>query len=212
MGASSRQGKPALVSSREGALPLPLLRRPPLACRHHESLGLIIATLGVKTSAVMKTPYRRFAFIILAVIAIVTFPSCSPKRVADYDYECPTDQTFYLQFGKPGTPTTNTEYVKVDKTAFDIALCNLQGQYEVEFLANAPNASPTPNYTPPPSVCSSENIHTDKITTSGAARTEPAEESSAYDPNAVYHVKSNRLSDIRNVLNALRSPTPTPTP
>jgi len=156
----------------------------------------------------MKTPYRRFAFIILAVIPIVTFPSCSPKRVADYDYECPTDQTFYLQFGKPG-PTANT-YVEVDKTAFDNALCRLTpGQYEVEFLAAA-SASPTPHYTPPS--CPPENISTDKITTSGAARTEPAEESSAYDPNAVYHVKSNRLSDIRNVLNALRSPTPTPTP
>jgi len=208
MGASSRQGKPALVSSREGALPLPLLRRPPLACRHHESLGLIIATLGVKTSAVMKTPYRRFAFIILAVIAIVTFPSCSPKRVADYDYECPTDQTFYLQFGKPPTPTTDTQYVEVDKTAFDNALCFLRpDQYEVEFRAAA-SASPTPHYTPP---SCSENISTDKITTSGAVRTEPAEES-AYDPNAVYHVKSNNLRKIQNVLNALRQPTPTPTP
>jgi len=159
----------------------------------------------------MKTPYRRFVFIMLAVIAIVTFPSCSRKQVSDY--ECPTDETFYLQFGKTGTPTTNPEYVLVNKTAFDEALCRLRrDQYVVDYLADAPNASPTPNYTPPPSVCSSENINTDKITTSGAARTEPAEESSAYDPNAVYHVKSNRLSDIRNVLNALRSPTPTPTP
>jgi hypothetical protein len=159
----------------------------------------------------MKTPYRRFAFIILAVIAIVTFPSCSPKRVAGYDYECPTDQMFYLQFGKPG-PTANT-YVEVDKTAFDNALCRMtRDQYEVEYLAAAPNAAPTPHYTPPPSSCSLENISTDKITTSGAARTQPAEESSAYDPNAVYHVKSSKLSDIRNVLNALRQPTPTPTP
>jgi hypothetical protein len=153
----------------------------------------------------MKTLSGTFAFVVLAVIAIVTLLSCS-KQVTEAD-----EKKLSLKFGKK-KPGTQTEYIEVDKTAFDNALCALLahgGHSEVEFKANA-NASPTPGYTPscPPPV----SINTDKITTSGVARTEPAEESATYDPKVVYRVSSNSLKDIKDVLNSFEEPTPTATP
>jgi hypothetical protein len=143
----------------------------------------------------MKALSGTFAFGALAVIAIVTLPSCCRKEV--------TDQRFFLKFG------TETEYVDLTKPDFDKALCTLKangGQYEVRFLAD-PRATPIPDYNPS---CSPVSINTDKVTTSGAARTEPAEESSAYDPKATYRVYSNNATDIENVLKTFKSPTPPP--
>jgi hypothetical protein len=164
---------------------------------------LAISGARSQTSGIMKTLSGTFAFVVLAVVAIVTLPSCSHET---------DDKKLSLKFGKK-KPGTETEYVEVDKTAFDNALCALLahgGHSEVEFLADA-KASPIPHYTPscPPTPVS---INTDKITTSVVARTEPAEESAAYDPNVVYRVNSNSLKDIKDVLNSFEEPTPTPTP
>lgn len=153
----------------------------------------------------MKTLSGIFAFVVLAVIAIVTLPSCCRKQVS----EEVTDKTVFLQFG---TKTkTKTEYVEVNKTDFDKALCTLKangGQYKVEFLAD-PKATPIDDYDPD---CSQVSINTDKITTARVVQAEPAEESSAYDPNVVYHVRSNSPTDVKNVLDTFKKPSPTPTP
>jgi hypothetical protein len=140
----------------------------------------------------MKTLSGTFAFVALAVIAIVTLPSCCRKQVSAVFCG---DQTFFLEFG-----TENT-YVDVDTLKFNAALCALKPeQYEVRFLATA-SSTPIPHYVPP---CGTVSINTDKITTSEAAKNAPAGESAANDPNATYHVKSNNLADIKAVLAAFK--------
>jgi hypothetical protein len=94
-----------------------------------------------------------------------------------------------------------TEYAELkDKDKFDKVLCRVeerQGQYDVKFQPN-PTATPIyPYRSPYHPPCPHVSINTDKITTSRVARTEPAEESSAYDPHAVYRVQSNRTKDIK---------------
>jgi hypothetical protein len=158
----------------------------------------------------MKALSGTFAIVTLAVIAIVTLPGCCRK---DSEGLLADDgKKLGLKFGKKkhGIPT---EYVEVNKTAFDNALCALLahgGHAEVEFLADA-KASPTPHYTPscPPSAV---DINTDKIITSRVAQNAPPDESSAYDPNVVYRVYSNSLNEIKDVLNSFEEPTPTPAP
>jgi hypothetical protein len=148
----------------------------------------------------MKTLSGTFAFVALAVIAIVTLPSCCRKGVSKKK-----DQKVYLEFGK--FETTPREYVELGdnmKDKFDKVLCRLpKDQYHVEFKANA-EATPDPDYTPPPSSCRQGSINTDKITTSRVARSEPAEESSAYDPHVVYNVQSNSTKDIKDVVNTFK--------
>jgi hypothetical protein len=139
----------------------------------------------------MKALSGTFVFVVLAVIAIVTLPSCSRK------------QKFYLEFRGP----PDKEYLEVKQPDFDKALCDLkkaseaEGKpkpYKVKFLAD-PKATPIKDYDPD---CSQVSINTDKITTSGVARTEPAKESAAYDPHATHYVKSDKLTDIKRVLDA----------
>jgi hypothetical protein len=148
----------------------------------------------------MKTLSGTVGFVALAVIAIVTLPSCCRKEVSE-EALLDSNKKLTLKFGKK--VGAETEYVEVDKTAFDKALCALKasgGQYEVEFLADA-KASPTPGYTPS---CSPVSINTDKITTSELAKNAPAEESSAYDPNVTFRVSSNSATDIKNVLDTFK--------
>jgi hypothetical protein len=153
----------------------------------------------------MKTLSGTFAFVVLAIIAIVTLPSCSPKRVAK---DClPDDRQFVLKFrGK-----TATEYADVTKTDFDQALRTLaaadhKGQYDIKFLPK-PGGTAIYPYHPPTDL----SIKTDKVTTSEVAQNAPPEGSAAYDPNAVYHVRSNIKEDVMNVLKTFKEPSPTPT-
>jgi hypothetical protein len=153
----------------------------------------------------MKTLSGTFAFVVLAVIAIVTLPSCCRKQVTDEDL---ADQKFFLRFGKPA----EEDYVDVKQPDFDNALCALKankGSFTVKYKKDA-NASPTPGYTP--SCTPPVSINTDKITTSGVARTEPLDDSSAYDPKATHRVQSDNLADIKRVLDTFETPTPAPTP
>jgi len=142
----------------------------------------------------MKTLFGTFAFVALAVIAIVTLPGCEQKQVSE---ECLTDKKFFLKFGGP----TDNDYADVDTAKFNAALCALKpDQYDVRFLATA-SSTPIPHYVPP---CGTASINTDKITTSEAAKNAPAGESAANDPNATYHVKSNNLAEIKAVLEAFK--------
>jgi hypothetical protein len=166
----------------------------------------------------MKTLSGTFAFVALAVIAIGTLPSCckqvSKEVLADEKF-C-LEHNFCLKFGKK-KENDEYEYVEVKQPDFDNALCALKARdgepknYKVRFLANA-KATPDDDYDPPSCPPTPVSIKTDKITTSGVARTEPAEESSAYDPNAVHRVRSNNKADIENVLKTFTTPSPTPTP
>ena len=164
----------------------------------------------------MKTLSGTFAFklALLTAIAIVAayafraFATATPTPT-------PAPQKYLLEFGtKATTSETTTVYVDLtSQAAFDKALCDLKangGQYEVGFKADA-MAAPTPigKYVP---TCTTASINTDKITTSRLAQTEPAGESAANDPNAVYRVYSNRTADIKKVLDTFISPTPSPTP
>jgi hypothetical protein len=153
----------------------------------------------------MKTLSGTFVFVALAVITIVTLSSGCRKQDSE---EVLTDKKFKftLKIGR-----TDDDFVDVkSQDEFDEALCALKanGHFNVGFK-KGPNATPTPHYTPS---CPQGSINTDKITTSGAARTEPAEESSAYDPNAVYRVYSNSTEDIKRVLDTFQTPSPTPSP
>jgi hypothetical protein len=151
----------------------------------------------------MKTLSGTFAFVVLAVIAIATLPSCCRKQVSE---EALADQKkFTLKIGR-----TDDDFVDVSKDKFDEALCALKankGDFKISFKKD-PEATPTP-YDPS---CRIVSINTDKITTSGLARTEPAEESSAYDPNVTFRVTSNSATDIKAVLDTFKEPSPTPTP
>ena len=145
----------------------------------------------------MKTVFGKISFAALllaaiaAVLAIRAFAQATPTPTAG-------EKKFVLQFG------TEKEYAEVKSQAeFDTALRALEtnkGQYRVRFLHDA-QAKPIDDYHPGPGGTS---INTDKITTSEVARTEPAEESSAYDPHAVYSVSSNSKTDIQSVLDKFK--------
>jgi hypothetical protein len=154
----------------------------------------------------MKALSGTFAFVALMVIASVTLPGCCRKQVSEEDR---TRQKFFLKFGK-----TEDDFIDVKQPDFDNALCALQADktdrrpFKIRYKKDA-DASPTPDYTPS---CRQASINTDQITTSEVAQTKPTEESSAYDPNATYHVQSNNLVDIQRVLDTFKTPTPTPAP
>jgi len=150
----------------------------------------------------MKTLSGTFAFVVLAVIAIVTLPSCNHKQVTEAG-----EKKLSLRFGKK--VGGQWEYVEANMAAFDEVLCRLpRNQYDVKFKANAEATEIHPYYP----TCRTASINTDKITTSGAARSEAAEESSAYDPHVVYRVQSNSIKDIKDVVNSFEEPTPAATP
>jgi hypothetical protein len=161
-------------------------------------LCLLIQARAVKPISIMKTLSGTFAFVVLAVIATVTLLSCS-KQVFKAEHK----QKVYLEFGKEGTKTT--EYVELEgdhKDFFD-ALCalkNKDGCIKVGYLARDGGTEIDACADP----CSLKSINTDKITTAGVARTGPAEESSAYDPHAVYRVQSNSAKDIKDVLKTFK--------
>lgn len=156
----------------------------------------------------MKTLSGTFVFklALLTAIAIVAayafraFATATPTPT-------PANQKFSLEFGtKATTSETTTVYVDLtSQAAFDKALCDLKangGQYDVGFKASATAApTPVPQYVP---TCPTASINTDKITTSELAKNAPAEESSAYDPNAVYRVRSNSAADIKAVLDTFK--------
>jgi hypothetical protein len=151
----------------------------------------------------MKTLSGTFAFVALTVIAIVTLPSCSRKQDSGKVF---TDKKFTLKIGK-----TAHDFVDVtDKGAFIEALRRF-GEDNIDIKFKVHDGGPVETYPPLPHSAKT-GIKTDKVTTSEVAQNAPAEESSAYDPNAVHRVTSNSKEDIKNVLDTFKSPTPTPTP
>jgi hypothetical protein len=147
---------------------------------------------AAKPVSIMKALSGTFAFKLalvaaIAVVAVLTFRAFAQPQPG-------AGQKFTLKIGR-----SDTEYVDVkSKDAFDQALKALaahEGQYDIRFL-NKAGEQPIHPYR--------VSIKTDKVITSEVAQNAPAEESAAYDPNAVYNVKSNSATDIKNVLDTFK--------
>lgn len=145
----------------------------------------------------MKTLSRTFAFILLAIVAIVAFMSCV-TRFGIYKYE--------RRIGDPNAhPPVYRGFKKGDDNDSDfrralIALKQNEGACEITILHPGPHQTPIPGY------CEHLNavkLKTDRVIKSKTANNPAAGESAANDPNVTWRVMSNNLDDINNVMNTL---------
>jgi hypothetical protein len=166
---------------------------------------LLIQARAAKPVSTMKTLSGTFAFklgllAVIAIVAVITFRAfAQPSPTAN-----PAHKKFELKFGGP----TKEEYVDVRQPDFDKAVKALAdpgpghgGKFEIRYKGN--NGEVDDPYHPD-HPHAQVRIKTDKITTSELAKNAPAEESSAYDPNAVFRVQSNNATDIKNVLDTFK--------
>jgi hypothetical protein len=174
--------------------------RPTTLCRRSESLGLIIAARGVKPAVAMKTLSGTLAFVVLAVIAIVTILSCQTLHYANRRPEHiignpDVSPRQYRELKKP-LPQGEDDFRAALKT-----LKKNGGDCQIYFLRKY-GADEVFNY------C--DDIHvslkTDKITRSEAANRVGADESTANDPHATYRIASPSQPDIDAVLQTLKQP------
>jgi hypothetical protein len=143
----------------------------------------------------MKNPSGRFAFVVLAVIAIVTVLSCQTqlssanrrkeKRIGDPDAIPP----IYVEF-KNGEGPFRDALTTLKKNKGD---CQI-------FLLRNPRDRVIFNY------CDDiqRSLKTDRIIKSAAANNARPEESIANDPNVTYRVASANQGDIEAVLQTLK--------
>jgi hypothetical protein len=146
---------------------------------------------GVKPAGAMKTLSGTFAFVVLAVIGLVTLISCPAKFAF-------TEQKFTLHF---------KEAEVRDEDAFKNALKTLKkhgGQCYIKFVRK--DGETIKDYCDKLDV----DLKTDKVTKSEVANSAAAGESAANDPYATYKVTSADPTDIKTVLDAFASPTPAP--
>jgi hypothetical protein len=146
----------------------------------------------------MKTLSRTFAFILLAIIAIVTFVSCLSKFATNYKYDQPI-----------GTPNHYRTFKKGDDNESDfrralIALKRNGGDCEITFLHTGPHHTPEPAHYR--DICQhggTVNLKTDRVIKSKTANNTAAGQPAPNDPNVTWHVMSNSQGDINAVLNTL---------
>jgi hypothetical protein len=145
----------------------------------------------------MKTLSRTFAFILLAIVAIVTFMSCV-TTFGIYKYERP--------IGNPNEhPPVYARFKKGDDNDSDfrralIALKRNGGACEITFLHTGPHHTPVPGY------CDHLNavqLKTDRVIKSKTANNTAVEQPAANDPNVTWRIMSNSLDDINNVMSTL---------
>jgi hypothetical protein len=148
----------------------------------------------------MKTLFRTFAFILLAIVAIVTFMSCVTK----FD-----NYTYQRVIGDPNAhPPVYRGFKKGDDNDSDfrralIALRKNGGACEITFLHTGPHHTPIPGYT---DICphgGTVHLKTDRVIKSKRANNTAAGQPAANDPNVTWRVMSNSLDDITNVMNTL---------
>ena len=136
----------------------------------------------------MKTPSGKFKVIGLAVIAtvsVVIFQGCV-SIISDG-----TEMTL-----KIGKDDMFVEFVPGGKEKFDAVLRRLStNQYHIRYLKK-PGAEVDPDYHPP-----RISLKTDKVTTSELAKNEPIG-----DPSITYKVRTPNLQDVKDILDALKSP------
>jgi hypothetical protein len=153
---------------------------------HSESLGLIIVGRRVKP-AVMKTLYRTLAFVVLAVIAVVTLIGCPPKHAF-------TEQKFALVIAPYAEVADEGGFKKALKTIKDKG-----GVCDIKFLP-AEGATLDKEYCKHLDV----SLRTDKVTKSEVVTRAAAGEAMANDPHASYKVQSANPEDIIEVLKTLK--------
>jgi ABC-type nickel/cobalt efflux system permease component RcnA len=149
----------------------------------------------------MKTLSRTFAFILLAIIAIITFVSCLSKFATNYKYDQPIGDP------NPNHPVYRT-FKKGDDNEHDfrLALIRLkknQGDCEIKFLHTGPHHTPEPHHYK--DICEhggTVNLKTDRVIKSKTAYNTVGQPA-ANDPNVTWHVLSNYQSDIDAVMQTL---------
>jgi hypothetical protein len=145
----------------------------------------------------MKTLSGTFTFVVLALVAMIAVVSF--RAFAQPAQPVADKKKFTLKIGGP----TKEDYVEVtDQNDFDKALNDVKnhgGQYKIRFKDDHGKVFDPydPNH--------HASIKTDKVTTSEVARSAPAGESAANDPNVTYHLSSDSTKDIKNVLDTFRS-------
>ena len=149
----------------------------------------------------MKTLSRTFAFILLAIVAIVAFVSCVTK-FDTYKY--------VRQIGDPNAhPPVYRGFKKGDDNDSDfrralIALKRNGGDCEITFLHTGPHHTPEPAHYR--DICQhggTVNLKTDRVIKSKTANNTAAGQPDANDPNVTWHVMSNSQGDIDAVVNTL---------
>jgi hypothetical protein len=153
---------------------------------------------GVKPPGAMKIPSGTFAFVAFAVLATVVVVSCTVQLV-------PNQKLLLYTGTKPilGKPTY--VYWTTEKD-FDDALeqvCRGGGTYAIRKLK-------AEGQKPYDAKSCQEILKTVKVTKSKVADDAAAGASAGNDPNAVYKIAAARIEDIKAVLDALATPTPTP--
>ena len=137
----------------------------------------------------MKTPSGKFKVIGLAVIAtvsVVIFQGCV-SVIWD-------GKKMTLKIGKD--ENTFVEFVPGGKAKFDRVLRTLpKEQYSIRYLKKE-GAEVDPDYHPP-----RISLKTDKVTTSELAKNEPPG-----DPNITQKVTTTKLQDVKDILDALKTP------
>jgi hypothetical protein len=149
----------------------------------------------------MKTLSRTFAILLLAIIAIVAFMSCVTK-FDTYPYQ------HVIGDPNPNHPVYVT-FKKGDDNESDfrralIALKKNNGACEITFLHTGPHHTPEPAHYR--DICQhggTVNLKTDRVIKSKTANNTAAGQPAANDPNVTWHVMSNSLDDITNVMKTL---------
>jgi hypothetical protein len=138
----------------------------------------------------MKTPSGKFKVIGLAVIAtvsVVIFQGCVSiiSDGTEMTLKIGKDENTFVEFVQPG-----------GKAKFDTVLRRLStNQYHIRYKEKE-GAEVDPNYHPP-----TISLKTDKVTTSELAKNEPIG-----DPSITYKVRTPKLQDVKDILDALKSP------
>ena len=141
----------------------------------------------------MKTPSRTFIIIVLALIAIVSvviFQACATGSDG-----AGGGNTFFVKIGKD--ENTFVEFVQPGgKEKFDKVLRRLSTeQYSIRYKKDDLTGTQVDNDYHPPTV----SLKTDKVTTSELAKNEPIG-----DPHVTKKIQSNKVTDIKDVLDALK--------
>jgi hypothetical protein len=142
----------------------------------------------------MKTLSRKFAFIVLAIIAIITFVSCLSKFATNYKYDQP--------IGNPNAHPPVYVTFKHGESDFRHALIALkknQGDCEITILHSGPHQTPIPGYC---QHLGPVNLKTDRVIKSKTAYNTVGQPA-ANDPNVTWHVLSNSQQDVNAVLQTL---------
>jgi len=164
----------------------------------------------------MKTLSRRFRFLVFGIIVIVAIVGCCTFPLITDTKFVITAARSYIELGHSLRHDERTYVLWKSRKKFDDALkqvCDHYGTYclKVKLDDNSIIDPYHPDGSKDCTNCRLENIRTVKVTKSKAADNIAAAESAVNDPHATYRVQSPNPGDIIKVLDALATPTPTPT-